>query len=290
LAFLEMPHGADAVLNLTAETRSLFEGAWIEVEVRSEPRPGKSASVRFHAPAEGRTRLLAPGPPLEALLQAFAPDAPIVGGAAARDMADIAQQDALETQFAIPGGGSIAVEPTRALVAVDIDLGAGEGATEKKAARSANLAAIAAAARVLRLKGLSGLVAIDLVGRGHDAASLINEARKEFAPDNPGVALGAISRFGVLELTVPRRLRPAIDILTEGAGTASARTEAFNLVRALEREAGADPGGRFIGLACSEIVAAAARPLARLQERVGRRVALSADASLGDFTFKVKAA
>ena len=122
-------------------------------------------------------------------------------------MADAAQDEALETIFPLPGGGSFAIEPTRALIAVDVDLGAAAGPAAKRAARAANLAALSEAARVLRLKGLGGLVVIDLAGRGHDGAALLTAAKTAFAPDNPGVAFGPISRFGTLELTVPRRAR-----------------------------------------------------------------------------------
>ena len=61
-----------------------------------------------------------------------------------------------------------------------------------------------------------------------------------FGPDNPGVAFAPVSRFGVLELTVPRRARPALDILTDEDGEVSALTWALAMVRAIEREAAAD--------------------------------------------------
>jgi Ribonuclease G/E len=203
LAFLDLGSGDDAVLNLTRETGPIVEGQALEVEIRAEARRGKGASVRLIGPAEGAPRLVTAAPALEARLQAFAPQADIRGGAVARSVADGAQEEALATTFPLPGGGSVAIEPTRALTAVDVDLGAGAGAEGKRAARAANLAALGQAARVLRLKGLGGLVVIDLVGRAHDAPALLAAARAAFGPDNPGVAMGAVSRFGTLELTVP---------------------------------------------------------------------------------------
>jgi Ribonuclease G/E len=192
-------------------------------------------------------------------------------------MADGAQDEALATVFPLPGGGSAAIETTRALTAVDVDLGASAAVHAKRAARAANLAALALAARVLRLKGLGGLVVIDLVGRAHDTPALLSAARAAFGPDNPGVALGAISRFGTLELTVPRRARPALDRLLDETGAVSALTEALNLARALEREAVADGGGRFEALAAQDVAEALKGPLAVLMARFGARLSVRAE-------------
>src|SRR5205823_3914164 len=82
-----------------------------------------------------------------------------------------------EVLHPLPGGGALAVEPTRALTAIDVDLGDRKGADAKRLTRAANLAAIELAARLLRLKSLGGIVVIDLVGRGHDAKALLAAAR-----------------------------------------------------------------------------------------------------------------
>jgi hypothetical protein len=272
LVFLDLGAGPDAVLNVTKETGPLTEGRAFDVEIRSEPRRGKGANVRLIGPAEGPPRLLAAAPSLEERLRGFAPAAEIRKGGVARSMADGAQDEALQTLFPLPGGGVLAVEPTRALTALDVDLGSGAGSEAKRASRAANLAALGVAARVLRLKGLGGLVVIDLVGRGHDGAALVSAARSAFGPDNPGVALGAVSRFGTLELTVPRRTRPALDILTDDTGAVSVLSEALALVRALEREAVADGGGRFEAIAAQAVAEAAAPAVSRLAGRLGARV------------------
>ena len=272
LAFLDLGEGPDGVLNLTPETGRLVEGAAVEVEIRTQARGEKGASVRLLGAAEGPPRLVAPGPSLEEQLAVCERGAEIRTGKVARSMADGAQEEALASEFALPGGGSLAVEPTRALVAVDVDLGARPGAEAKRAARAANFAALGTAARVLRLKGLGGLVVIDLIGRGHDGPALLAAARAAFGPDNPGVAFGPISRFGTLELTVPRRARPALDILTDGAGAPSVLTEALALIRALEREAVADGGGRFEAVAATEVAEAAAPGVAALTARLGARL------------------
>ena len=276
LAFLDLGE-AEGVLNLGPETHALTEGAAIEVELRAEARRGKAAVVRFINPAEGAPRLIEPAASLEARLSAYAPGVDIQTGSVARTVADGAQDEVFETVYALPGGGTISLEPTRALIAVDVDLGDRPGAEAKRAARAANFAAINATARLLRLKGLGGLIVIDLVGRGHDAPALLSGARNAFAPDNPGVALAAISRFGALELTVPRRTRPTIEVLADEAGQPSALTRGLDLVRRLEREAASDGGGRFEAVAAPDVASAAAPALGALIARIGARVAIVAD-------------
>jgi Ribonuclease G/E len=272
LVFLDVGAEPDAVLNLSTEIGRLTEGQAVEVEIRSEARGGKGATVQYIGLADAPTGLLAPGPALEERLRAHARDAEIQTGPIARTVADGAQQEALGTIFPLPGGGSISVETTRALVAVDVDVGTRSGGEAKRVARMANFAALGAAARILRLKGLGGLVVIDLVGRGHDAPALLSAARAAFGADNPGVALGAVSRFGTLELTIPRRAAPVLDRLATAAGTPTDLTLALDAVRALEREAMADRGGRFELLAAPEIAAAALPAVAVLCARVGDRV------------------
>ena len=99
-------------------------------------------------------------------------------------------------------------------------------------------------------------------------------ARNAFAVDAPGVTMGPISRFGTLEMTVPRRSRPILDRLLDADGGLSAKAGALRLARAFEREGRADPGGRLEGR-CAPAVAAAFAPLqARLAERLGARFAV----------------
>jgi Ribonuclease G/E len=287
LAFVDLGEGPPAVLNFEPSRGRPTEGEALEVEVRAEARGEKGAALRLIGPAAGDPRLIEAAPTLEDRLRAFAGAAEIVTGGVARATADRAQEDALATLHPIAGGGLVAIEATRALVAVDVDLGQGAGADAKRAARAANLAALGVAARVLRLKGLGGLVAIDLIGRGHDAPALMAQARAAFAPDNPGVAIAPVSRFGVLELTVPRRARPALEILADGTGGVTALTAALALVRAVEREAAADRGGRFEALAAPDVAAAAEPALALLLERIGKRAVLTADPARPRASFEV---
>jgi len=275
-AFLDLGGGLEAILPFKPEARPVRGGA-IEIEIRSEPRDGKLAVARQFGEGEGAPRLLAEAPGMAETLRLFARDAAITEGRAAIEAADDAEAEALETIHPLPGGGTLAIEPTRALTAIDVDLGERKGADAKRVTRQANLAALAESARLLRLKGLGGLVIIDLVGRGHDGNALLAAARLAFGPDNPGVAIGPVGRFGTMELSIPRRTRPLLERLRGPDGALTDRTLAERLVRRILAEAEAQPGAR-LSATCAPPVAKAAEPLARLlAERIGARFLITPD-------------
>jgi len=246
-----------ASLKLTRDA-PLAEGAIVEVEVTAEPGRGKGAFVAVVAAgAEGRPGLLQPAPPLVQRLQAFAPDVAILEDEDARDAADEAQAQALAREHTFSGGLNLCFEPTRAVVAVDVDLSeaGAPGSTLK-----ANLAAIRHAARLLRLKALSGLVVVDLIGFPQEKARLHAVCLEAFAPDGGDVVIGPVSRFGALELALPRRDRPLAERLLEADGRPTARTIAQAAVRDLARRARFEAGSRLVAT-CAPDVAAALRPL-----------------------------
>jgi Ribonuclease G/E len=288
LAFIDLGEGPDGVLNLRPDMARIAEGQALAVEIRGEARGDKGAQLRLIGEAEGPPRLLSAAPSVESELAAFN-EKPLVTGGVARAMADAAEAEALQREFALPGGGSLAIEPTRALVAIDVDVGERAGADSKRVTRAANFAALTAAARLLRLKGEGGLVVIDLAGRGHDGPALLSGARNVFAPDNPGVSFGPISRFGTLELTVPRRRRALAGRLLGRDGRPTAETLALRLVRAVEREALADPGARLLARAAPDVATAAAPYMKVLEGRFGARLELAADAAAPFDAIEVKA-
>ncbi|MDO8900154.1 MAG: ribonuclease E/G [Phenylobacterium sp.] len=279
MAFLDLGAGDEASVSFKPDERPR-QGEALEVEIRTEPRIGKLATARLIGPAQGEPVLLESAPSLLDQLQRLVGEGEPVTGRVARQLADEAEAEVLEVIHPLPGGGTIAIEPTRALTAIDVDVGERKGQEAKRVTRQANLAALSVAARVLRLKGLGGLIVFDMAGRGHDGAALMAAARAAFNPDNPGVSIGPISRFGTIELTVPRRGRPVTEILTDGAGRVSARTLGHRLVRRLEAEGTAAPGGR-LSAACSPAVAEAAKPaLALLAGRIGARFEVKGDPAL----------
>ena len=285
-AFLDLGEGREAMLAFKPDGRPV-EGQMLEVEIRTAPRPGKLATVRALGVATGNPGLRDPAPELEDLLRTLGKCETVEHGAQARRVADLAEAEALETLHPIVGGGSLAIEPTRALVAIDVDLGDRKGQDAKRISRQANMTALAESARLLRLKGLGGIVIIDLVGRGHDAHALLAAARLAFAPDNPGVSIGAVGRFGTMELLIPRKDRSVRDVMLDDQGRFTSQTLALRLVRMAETEAMSDPGGRFAAKASAKIAAEAEGYFQALREKVGGRISLAAQDGWTDSQLEV---
>jgi Ribonuclease G/E len=288
-AFLDLGGGAEAILPFRPDAKPV-RGQALEIEIRGEPRRGKLAIARAFGPGEGAPRLTAAAPDVAAELQDLVRDAKLVEGRAARDVADEAEAEALEIVHPLPGGGELAIEPTRALTAINVDLSERKGGDAKRVTRQANMAALGMAARLLRLKGLGGIIVIDLVGRGHDGNTLMATARAAFGPDNPGVSIGPVGRLGTMELSLPRRTRPLAEILCRPDGALSDRTLAQRLIRRIEAEAASQPGARLVAR-CSPDVAKAAAPLGKLlAEQIGARFAITPDAALSRDRLDVGAA
>jgi len=290
-AFVQLPGGRDVLLPLRPDMPKLVEGGLVEIEIKTASRQDKAAVARFVAEGEGEPRVVASALTVEERLRLHVKAGSPTTGDRALQAVEEAEADALATVFALPGGGDIAVEPTRALTAVDVDLGAREASDSKRAARQANMAALSVAARVLRLKGLGGIVVFDLVGRGHDGQALTTAARNAFTPDNPGVGIGAISKFGTLEMIVPRRAPPILDRLLTAGGAPNPRHQARRMARALEREGRAQPGGRLTARCSSAVAEAFVAELdSGIADRLGRRFAVEPQSDWPDDRMEVFAA
>ncbi|MDO9337542.1 MAG: ribonuclease E/G [Caulobacter sp.] len=276
--FLDMPDGAEAIAPLRSDAPKPVRGASVEVEIRGEARRGKLANAWLLGEGQGEPRLLSPAPSVEDELRQLAKVEMVTMGQEAREAADEAEAEAMAVVHPLTGGGSLAIEPTRALTAIDVDTGERTGGDSKRVSRAANLAAITAAARLLRLKGLGGLVVIDLAGRGHDGTAILAAVRAAFSADNPGVAIGPVSRFGTLELTIPRRRQPVLERLLDPEGRLTPQSAALRLARLIEQQGRADPGGRLAAL-CAPSVADAFQGLQpALAGKLGGRFTVAAQA------------
>lgn len=279
LAFIDLGVEPDGVMPASA-LEGLSEGAVVDVVVSSEPRAGKGATVRLLAASQGEPRVLSPGPSLAQRLEEHAPGRQPQQGRAARDRIDEAVELALAGRARIPGGGVLTVEPTRALVAVDVDWSDAGASDFRQGARRINLAALDASARMIRLAQLGGLVVVDLIGQGHDGDAVRKAAEAAFAPDQPGVVFGPVTRFGTFELSIPWRKRPLREALCDPDGRVSALTHGLRLLREIENAAAADPGGRVVAKAEPDVAAAARRHAGLLSERIGARFEIFDDLAL----------
>ncbi|MBE0598002.1 MAG: Rne/Rng family ribonuclease [Desulfuromonadales bacterium] len=107
----------------------------------------------------------------------------------------------------LPSGGSIVIDATEALVAVDVNSGkmAGETNVESTAYKS-NLEAAAETARQLRLRDLGGLIVIDFIDmRDRKHIREVEKCLKDSLKyDKARVTVGRISQFGLLEMSRQR--------------------------------------------------------------------------------------
>jgi hypothetical protein len=289
LALLDLGGGESAALRLKADRAPPTEGQALEVEIAIEPQGAKAAVARVTGPGSGAPELIGESLSFEARLQALAPGAAAIRGREARAMADEAEDEALAVEHPLPGGGSLAIEITRALTAVDVDLGAGGDRDVKRAARQANMNAIAVLARLLRLKALGGLVVIDLVGRGHDGPALAHAAQTAFGPEQPGVIIGPVTKFGTLELALPRRYRPVRDALYGADGRLSVASLGLRAMRAAETQAKADPGGRLTMRCAPDVAESAKRLLPALVGIIGARLEVIPDTTLAADAWEIAA-
>ncbi len=109
-------------------------------------------------------------------------------------------------------GGYIVINPTEALVAVDVNSGRAtrERHIEETALRT-NLEAADEVARQLRLRDLAGLIVIDFIDMENprNQAQVERRLKEAMKCDKARVQLGRISPFGLLELS-RQRLRPSV--------------------------------------------------------------------------------
>ncbi len=129
-------------------------------------------------------------------------------------------EDQIETlsrnKVALPSGGSIVIDPTEALVAIDVNSGkmSSEQGVEATATKT-NLEAAEEVGRQLRLRDLGGLIVIDFIDMRErkNMRQVENQVKKSLENDKARVSVGRISKFGLLELS-RQRIKAA---LTQGS-------------------------------------------------------------------------
>jgi ribonuclease G len=202
------------------------------------------------------------------------------------DLDEIFDQ-ALSETIALPSGGSLHIQKTHAAVLIDVDTGTPETGSPERAALVVNLAAAAMIAQQVRLRNLGGGVIVDFVGLDRKASrERVRAALAEALVSDPAAPqLLGWTRLGHFELVRPRRGRPLAEALFEfrggGAVVKTAITVAHEALRALRREARAQPGRRW-RLAVAPDVAAALGTAARAaiqnaEQRFAREIEIEAD-------------
>ncbi len=209
---------------------------------------------------------------------------------------DSALAAALMPDVALPGGGSLHIEESRAAVLIDVDTGTPEGASLERAALAANLAATATIARQLRLRQIGGGIVVDFAALdGRPRREQIRQAMAAALTGDPAQpqVLGW-SRLGHLEIVRPRRARPLSAAMLEPPGVRrSATALAFEALRALYREARARPAANWrlvVTPAVAAVLRGAAAPaLHGLETRLGRAIEVAIATGRGVDPFDITA-
>jgi ribonuclease E len=114
----------------------------------------------------------------------------------------------------LKSGGSIVINPTEALVSIDVNSGRCTSGKElEDTALKTNLEAADEVARQLRLRDLGGLVVIDFIDmKDKKHQKQVEQALKQsLKKDKARVTVGHLSKFGLLELS-RQRLRPTAEV------------------------------------------------------------------------------
>ena len=120
---------------------------------------------------------------------------------------------AFQREISLNSGGSIVIDPTEAMTAIDINSARStKGKDIEETAYKTNLEAAKEIARQLRLRDVGGLVVIDFIDMtNEDNQNKIESAfRKAVYSDRARVQISNISRFGLLEVS-RQRLRPSLN-------------------------------------------------------------------------------
>lgn len=121
-------------------------------------------------------------------------------------------ESAFQREVRLPSGGSIVIDHTEAMVAIDINSARStKGGDIEETALTTNLEAADEIARQLRLRDLGGLIVIDFIDMSpiRNQREVEDRIRNALSMDRARVQIGRISRFGLLEMS-RQRLRPSL--------------------------------------------------------------------------------
>lgn len=174
-------------------------------------------------------------------------------------------ETAFQREVRLPSGGSIVIDPTEALVSIDINSArATKGSDIEDTALQTNLEAADEIARQLRLRDMGGLIVIDFIDMlaAKNQRSVENRMRDALELDRARVQVGRISRFGLLEMS-RQRLRPSLGetsaiVCPRCTGQGSIRDTkslALSILRLMEEEAIKDRTAEVRGIVPVDVAA-----------------------------------
>lgn len=173
-------------------------------------------------------------------------------------------ESAFDRQVRLPSGGSIVIDQTEALTAIDVNSSkATKGSDIEETAFNTNCEAAVEIARQARIRDAGGLLVIDFIDMDSPKHQREVEDRLKDALklDRARVQIGRISRFGLLEMS-RQRLRPSLGEATqitcprcEGHGhIRGVESLSLSTLRLIEEHAMKDNTGQVLVQAPSSVV------------------------------------
>lgn len=287
----------------------LHEGDAVTVRVTRAPQGGKGPRLSVAQASEpGPAALLARGPgPLIELAQHY-PDARVWTDDSALaallrpnladrlvvsdrvfDVSVEEQVQALAEPTVELDGSRLHIQPTSALVAIDVDAGrAIAGRSDRNAAHlAANRAVLPVLARQIRLRNLSGAILVDFAGLPtRRRATLATDLRSALADDPLHPRLLGFTSLGLAEIVRPRVHPPLHELLggAHAAGLAALREIAAQVAVSPHRMPALRASPALV-----EALQADAAALPDLARRAGRSLILHADPTLSATAWTIEA-
>ncbi len=155
----------------------------------------------------------------------------------------------------LKSGGYLVINPTEALVSIDINSGRSTREHNiEQTALSTNLEAAHEIARQLRLRDMAGLIVIDFIDMDHGSnVRKVERAMKEaLKNDHARIQIGRISGFGLMEMSRQRLRTGVLEASTrpcphcEGTGLVrTASSAGLGALRLIEEEAARGKGSKI---------------------------------------------
>lgn len=136
----------------------------------------------------------------------------------------------------LPSGGSIVIDPTEALVAIDVN--SGRTSKDKNFEDSiflANMEAAEELARQLRLRDLGGLIVVDFIDMrpASNIRAVEKKVKESMKEDKAKVDISRISRFGLMQISRQKLASP----VQRGSYTICEHCQGRGVVRSVETQA-----------------------------------------------------
>ncbi len=241
---------------------------------------GGPGGVEIMADRYPEAAILADDPALVALLRPRFGDRISVTHEPGSDAVETAIDELALSEIALPSGGRLHIQPTPALVAIDVDTGGASSGRRDKAASQLgfNREILPVTARQIRLRNLSGAILVDLAGLSPRRRLALESQFFELLRQDPlRPRFLGFTALGLAEIVRPR-VHPPLHELLRGPHAAG-----LSALRHAARQSASHPDRAPILRAAPAIIAALqADPVALpdLARRTGRPLILRSDPTL----------